>query len=450
MPFNKLVLIETNGKARQDWIPELRNAGFEVIQANNQAAALRLLERARVDAIVSEMSRGCKNCLSLLSHLQIRKLGTPVIFVATMGCFRSGIEAMKAGAADVLEEPVDAEMIVTALRAAVKNIAPATSRVHVPEVLPVAKSTSMKQLLSVVKRVAAYDANILLCGESGAGKEVIAREIHRTSPRNSRPFVPINCALLSESLLENELFGHEKGAFTGANERKIGVFEASDGGTLFLDEVNEIGLACQAKLLRALERKEFRRLGGTNRVKVSSRLIFATNTSLEDQVKARRFREDLYYRIKVLTLTVPPLRSRKEDILPLIQTFLHELGVATGRWVERITPEALAKLVAYSWPGNVRELKNVIESSVLLSDQDILGLRDLPATLHTAGEPRALSFPVGITLGQAERQMILHYLNNFPTKKAAAKALGIGLRTLHFKLKKFAASSGTESSRSEP
>jgi transcriptional regulator with PAS, ATPase and Fis domain len=298
-------------------------------------------------------------------------------------------------------------------------------------------SRSMRELFSLVERVAPYGGNVLICGESGSGKEIIAREIHRLSPRRDHPFVPVNCASVSDELLENELFGHERGAFTGANERKIGVFETANDGTLFLDEINEMGLRSQAKLLRALERKEFRRLGGTKKVRTNLRLISATNVDLEEEVGTRRFREDLYYRIKVVTLIVPPLRERKDDIPYLIQAFLTELERTSGKSNLKITPEASARLQRYPWPGNVRELKNIVESMVLMAEGNTLDVDNLPQNIHSGVNAKEIKFPVGVTMEEAEREIIRRYLEYFPTKKQAAHALRIGLRTLHHKVKKF-------------
>jgi len=257
------------------------------------------------------------------------------------------------------------------------------------------------------------------------------------SPRRNHPFVPVNCASVADELLENELFGHERGAFTGANERKIGVFETANEGTLFLDEINEMGLRSQAKLLRALERKEFRRLGGTKKVRANLRLISATNVNLEDEVGARKFREDLYYRIKVVTLIVPPLRERKDDIPYLINVFLTELERTSGKSNLKITPETLARLQRYPWPGNVRELKNVVESMVLMAEGDTLDADNLPQNIRGGVNAKEIKFPVGVTMEEAEKEIIRRYLEYFPTKKEAAHALRIGLRTLHHKVKKF-------------
>lgn len=296
-------------------------------------------------------------------------------------------------------------------------------------------STLMREVLDLVSRIAPSDANTLLTGESGVGKEIVARAIHQLSPRASHEFVAINCASLSGETLENELFGHEKGAFTSADERKVGVFELADGGTLFLDEVNEMGLACQAKVLRVLERHEFRRLGGIRKIKVDVRLVAATNVDLEEVVRERRFREDLFYRLNVLKIHIPPLRERREAIVPLAQQFLREFYEKYGKRRRVFTDDALTRLIHYDWPGNVRELRNVVESLVLVTKGEQISGRDLPANIRATPTQTEIRLPIGVTLQEAEKEILRRYLEAFPTKKEVAQVLGIGLRTLHAKIK---------------
>jgi DNA-binding NtrC family response regulator len=295
----------------------------------------------------------------------------------------------------------------------------------------------MREVLDLVAQIAPSDASVLLTGESGVGKEVVARAIHQLSPRASRDFVAINCASLSGETLENELFGHEKGAFTSADERKSGVFELADGGTLFLDEVNEMGLACQAKVLRALERHEFRRLGGTRKIKVDVRIIAASNIDIEDAVRTRRFREDLFYRLNVVHIHIPPLRERREAVAPMAQQFLHEFCTKYGKHDRRFADDALTRLSQYPWPGNVRELRNVVESLVLMTKGEQIGLRDLPATIRAVPAATEIHLPIGVTLQEAEKEILRCYLAAFPTKKEVARRLNIGLRTLHAKIKAY-------------
>ena len=300
----------------------------------------------------------------------------------------------------------------------------------------IGRSRAMLELFDTVKRLARHQSTILILGESGTGKELIARALHTLGPRRDGPFVAVNCATLSEPLLESELFGHERGAFTSADRSKEGVMETADGGTLFLDEVNEMGLGCQAKLLRALERREFRRVGGTRKIAVNIHLLAASNADLEALVESRRFRSDLYYRLKVVTLTVPPLRERKDAIPVLAQRFLEDVARQSGLAPKRLTPDALAQLARYRWPGNIRELRNCMESLTLTSTR-ARDRRRRPACrtcakLTVAGEIR---LPVGTRMEDAEREIIRRTVEAYPTLKEAARVLGIGLRTLHTKLK---------------
>ncbi len=291
-------------------------------------------------------------------------------------------------------------------------------------------------MLTRVTKIAPTDAIVLITGESGTGKELVARALHALGPRAPGPFVPVNCATLSEQLLESELFGHEKGAFTGADRPKEGVMETADGGTLFLDEVNEIGLGCQAKLLRALERREFRRVGGTRKIAVDIHLLAACNCNLEELVANGRFRSDLYYRLKVVTLVVPPLRDRKDAIPVLAQRFLDDAARQAALPPKRLTPEALAQLMRYAWPGNIRELRNCMESLTLMSPKAAIDLGDLPPNVRGVSVAE-IRLAIGTRMEDAEREIIRRSLEHYPTVKQTARALGIGLRTLHTKLGKY-------------
>ncbi len=295
----------------------------------------------------------------------------------------------------------------------------------------------MREVLDLVVRIAPSDASVLLTGESGVGKEVVARAIHQLSPRASHEFVAINCASLSGETLENELFGHEKGAFTSADERKVGVFELADSGTLFLDEVNEMGAACQAKVLRALERREFRRLGGTRKIKVDVRLVTAANVDLHEAVRTRRFREDLFYRLNVVHIHIPPLRERREAIALMTQQFLQEFCEKYHKRGRHFTDDVVERFVQYPWPGNVRELRNVIESLVLTTRGEQIGPKDLPANIRAVAPSREIHLPIGVTLQDAEKEILRCYLEIYPTRKEVARVLNIGLRTLHAKIKAY-------------
>jgi len=445
MQGGKILIVEPHQESRESLATALKKAAFEVLEASGQKEALLMVDEDQVAAVITELKLPDGDGFNLLGQFRKNGLDRPVIFVTAFGTMNSAIQAMKMSAADFLVKPVTAKDITNALVSALKKCdrhdeseAPQpSSHSFQAQSIVIDVSLAMRELFSLVQRVAPYDSNILLCGESGSGKEVLAREIHRLSPRGDNPFVPVNCAALPDELLENELFGHERGAFTGANERKIGVFETANEGTLFLDEINDMGLRSQAKLLRSLERKEFRRLGGTKKIRTNLRLISATNVNLENEVRARRFREDLYYRIKVITLNIPPLRERKDGIPFLIKAFLREVQRSSGKSIRKISPDALARLENYPWPGNVRELKNVIESMALMAKGDMLELDDLPQNIRGAQSNQEIRLPVGITMEEAEKEIIRHYLEHFPTKKEAAKALKIGLRTLYHKLKRF-------------
>ncbi len=343
-----------------------------------------------------------------------------------------GIEAMKFDRAD--DTPNAAENPDAVKRPTAVATAPLRTFASVEEI--VSESAAMRNIMATVQRIAPFDASVLLLGESGSGKEVIARALHQLSPRHKREFVPVNCAALSGEILENELFGHERGAFTSANERKIGMLEVADGGTLLLDEINEMSLSVQAKLLRVLERRAFRRLGGTKRVNVDLRILAATNVDLEAEVAARRFRDDLYYRLKVITISIPPLRERREDVPALARQFLHQVG-DHGVKAARFSEPAISRLMSYVWPGNVRELKNVVESMALMANREVIDLRDLPANIRSATSPLEFTIRVGMTMADIEREVFLRYLQSYPTKTSAAQALGIGVRTLHAKVKKY-------------
>lgn len=301
----------------------------------------------------------------------------------------------------------------------------------------VVRSTLMREVLDLVARIAPSDANVLLTGESGVGKEIVARAIHEFGPRGAYDFVPINCSSLSDDTLENELFGHEKGAFTSANERKIGVYESAHKGTLFLDEVNEMGLSCQAKVLRALERREFRRLGGTHKIKADVRLVAAANVDLEAAVQAGRFRHDLFYRLNVVHIPIPPLRARREAVVPLAQQFLAEFCEKYKLSRRTFSQSALAKLTQYAWPGNVRELRNVVESLTLMTKGETIEAKDLPANIRANPIQTEIRLPIGMTWQEAEKEILRSYLEAFPTKKAVAEVLQISLRTLHAKVKAY-------------
>ncbi len=427
-----IVIIEPVRELRETKSRILERAGYKVVGFSTPSTALRSVTRIGAALVLLDLPEDPTKW-EALDLIRSRQSGIPVIVMQTHVRLEDAIEAMKRGAADYLAKSLDPTQLLRSVGSAIASraAAGAPSTPHLIE-----RSEAMHGLMEQVRRVASSSSNILLCGESGVGKEVVARYIHGISPRQTREFVAINCASLSDEILENELFGHERGAFTGANERKRGVFEVADGGTLLLDEVGEVGLRGQAKLLRVIERKEFRRVGGTSKIKVDVRIIGATNADLERAVETHTFREDLYYRLNVINLRIPPLRERSEVIAEMIQQFLREFGASTARRVTQVSPNALAKLVQYEWPGNVRELRNVIESLALTVRGTRIDVADLPPTIREAPPRRELRIAVGVSFSDIERDIFRAYIERYGSKKAAAKALDVPLRTFHAKARR--------------
>jgi two-component system nitrogen regulation response regulator NtrX len=410
----------------------LEREGYTVASVESAGAALKLLARPGVALVLLDLPEDRAHW-GPLDTVTGRHPEIPVVVMQAHGELEDAVEAMRRGAADYLAKSLDPAQLLRSVDRAIRD----RRADSVASTGLIERSPAMHGLMDQVRQVAPSNANVLLCGESGVGKEVVARYIHAASRRRHRDFVAINCASLSDEILENELFGHERGAFTGANETKTGVFEVADGGTLFLDEVGEMGLRCQAKLLRVIERKEFRRVGGTRKIQVDVRLIAATNTDVHEAVAARRFRKDLYYRLNVITFRIPPLRERVEVIPDMIDQFLREFGRQTGRRIREVGPEALAKLVVYEWPGNVRELRNVVESLALTAPGPRIELRDLPATIRETPARQEVRFAVGVSWSEIERQVLRDYMEAYGTKKEAARALDIPLRTFHAKAKRY-------------
>jgi DNA-binding NtrC family response regulator len=368
-----------------------------------------------------------------------------VIMMTRFGSIASAVEAMRCGAYDYLTKPVNlGELEVVVQRALAQREVNAEVR-ELRQRLDfeygfenlIGNSSTMRRIYRTIVQVAASAGTILVRGESGTGKELIARAIHRHSPRQHRPFIALNCAAFSDGLLENELFGHERGAFTGADEQKRGLFELAAGGVLFLDEIGELSLITQAKLLRVLEAREFLRVGGTTPITVDLAIISATNTNIEAAVQQKTFREDLYYRLRVVTIEVPPLRQRTEDIPLLIHAFLEEFNEKHHKAVAGLAAEAMRRLLQYPWPGNVRELRNCLESLVILSSKRTIAAMDLPAYIQPPATANELSIRVGTPLDEIEKEAIRHTLAYTKTKTEAARLLRIGLRTLHRKIRAY-------------
>jgi len=439
-----ILLVEDHTESRASLAYVLEKRGETVHQAANGRAALAAARHEKLHALILDLKLPDMDGLSVLDAVLGEAPGLPAIVVTGFGSIDSAVEAMKRGASDFLTKPIQVDDLLSALDRSIARAGasgavstpPSVASAEMARLGMVGESRAMQELFDTLKRMAPYDSTVLILGESGTGKELIARALHALGSRAAGPFVPINCATLSDQILESELFGHERGAFTSADQAKPGVIETADGGTLFLDEVSEMGLGCQAKLLRAIERREFRRVGGTRKIKVKLRVVAASNVRLEDSVAAGRFRSDLYYRLKVLSLEVPPLRARKEVIPVLAQRLLDELTQGAQLPPKRLAPEALAQLGRYDWPGNVRELRNVMESVALIGPKGTIDAEDLPANVRKVAAG-VIHVTLGTRLDEVERQVIQRTLDSFPTVKESARVLGIGLRTLHSKIRRY-------------
>jgi DNA-binding NtrC family response regulator len=381
----------------------------------------------------------------LLRALQDQLTDLTFILLTAQGTVDSAVEAIKEGAYDYLSKPVDPQRLQILLQKAVERQSTLREVRQLRRQLReqgsfgriIGNSPGIRTVYRVIEQSAPTSASVLIAGESGTGKELIAQTIHEISPRATFPFVAINCAAIPETLLESEIFGHEKGAFTGATDRRTGVFELAHRGTLFLDEIAEMMPATQVKLLRVLQERTFRRLGGRQEISVDVRVIAATNVIPQEAVNSGKLREDLFYRLNVFALDLPPLRERREDIPLLVQSFLNEFNRTNGKAVRGVDQEAMYLMERYPWPGNIRELRNVIERATILADSEFIESKHLPPTLITRGEESlpTMTISPGTTVDEAERRLILLTLDHTRNNKTrAAEILGISLKTLHNKL----------------
>jgi DNA-binding NtrC family response regulator len=421
------ILVAEDDPSMRDLLARiLTDAGHEVFTAEDGLAAIARLKDP-LDVVITDIRMPGADGTQVLAHARRRAPDLPVVVLTAFGSIPGAVDAMRLGAFDYLTKPLpDPQTLRDVVERALAGRPPGATR------SVIAEDPAMQQVVETARRVAQADSSVLLLGDSGTGKEVIARLIHDTSPRQDAPFVAVNCAALAETLLESELFGHEKGAFTGAQSRHEGKFEQADKGTLFLDEVGEMSPALQAKLLRVLQERSFQRVGGEAAISVDVRVVAATNRDLEQMVKEGQFREDLYYRLAVLPILIPPLRDRPKDVIPLAEHFIQLLG--RGR-AERSQPEltssARKALAAHDWPGNVRELQNVLERSLVLSGGGPVDAENLQ--LGASPTPRGEG-----TLKDMERRAIQDALAaEDGNRRKAAKRLGIALRTLQYKIKQY-------------
>ncbi|HXF93920.1 MAG TPA: sigma-54 dependent transcriptional regulator [Nitrospiraceae bacterium] len=441
-----VLVVDDDAEMRELVRDVLAERGHQVTTASDGKEALQRLAEGDYAAVLTDLRMKEMQGIELLGEIRRLYPDTGVILMTAFGSVETAVEAMKHGASDYLVKPVKTDELVRVVERVLREaalrreIARLRREVHKEysfhQIL--GKSKPMQAVFDLIRRVADSPTNVLITGESGTGKELVAKAIHYNSDRRHAPFVPVNCAAIPEALLESELFGHVKGAFTDAKMDKRGLFEEAHTGTLFLDEISELPIMLQAKLLRAIQEREIRRVGATKPIAVDVRIIAATNLNLAEEVRAKRFREDLYYRLNVIEIRLPPLRERREDIPLLVDAFLKKCAEARGKQVQGVSEAALALLVDYAWPGNVRELENVIERAVTLSRGDKIVPEDLPSAIQGArGERRILDEAVERTLSleAMEKEYILRILEKTGGNKyQAAHILGIDRKTLYRKL----------------
>ncbi len=407
---------------------------YEVKVASSGQEALRFFKQERFDLVLTDLKMAGMDGIRLLSDLMQINSSVPVILMTAHGSIESVKEALRSGAFDYLEKPLERAQLLEVIARAVAQMRAVDEEI-------VGVSDAMDRVKKMIVKVAGSASTVLIRGESGTGKERIARAIHKTSPRAAERFQAVNCAAINENLIESELFGHERGAFTGAVSEKKGLFEITDKGTLFLDEIGDLNIGMQAKLLRALQEKEVLRVGGTKPIKVDVRVLAATNRDLEAMVKDKRFREDLYYRLNVIPIYVPPLRERRDDIPVLMDYFLAKHGANFGRLI-KVSPEARRLLMEYSWPGNVRQLESAIERALLLAEGDEITAEDLPVEIRTAVQAEGSGGfklpPEGISFEELERSLLIQAMEQSGWNiTRAAKLLGLSFRTMQYRLDKF-------------
>ncbi len=443
---HRILIVEDEEKLRRVLQLQLQSGGYDVELAGSAEEALRLSDRAEL--VLTDLRLPGMDGLELLALLRRQNALVPVIVMTAFGTIENAVEAMKSGASDFLLKPFSLDHLTTVVEKALEVRALRDENRKLREELGrrydwtnvIGRSGAMQEIFATISRVAPTRATVLLCGESGVGKDLIARAIHYHSPRRERPLVKINCTAIPENLMESELFGYEKGAFTGAAAAKPGKFEQADSGTVFLDEIGDVPPAIQVKLLRVLQEREFERLGSNKTRQIDVRVIAATNADLRAALEEGRFREDLYYRLNVMPINIPPLRERKEDVAFLAEHFVRKLAPETGSAVQGISEAAVAKLLTYHWPGNVRELENVIERSLVLCTRKILEPADIlldsapkarPAAAN--GDPQFL--PDGMTLDDYEQSMIREALRRANGNKSqAARLLGLTRNALRYRL----------------
>ncbi|MFL5365680.1 MAG: sigma-54-dependent transcriptional regulator [Myxococcales bacterium] len=444
----RALVVDDEPSTRELFAELLERWGYHVDQTDDGHGALKLAAELHPDVIISDLVMPKLDGLALTRALREESPDTPVIIITGKGTIDAAVEAVREGVFDFVEKPLDPARLKVILQRALEKkrtehemhvLRRRLGQIDSAGVGIIGASPAMRKVMDLVEKVAPSKASVVITGQSGTGKEMVARAIHQLSPRKDKPFIAINCSAIPAGLMESEMFGHERGAFTGADQRRLGSWELADGGTLFLDEVGEIPIELQAKFLRVLEEERLRRLGGKSEIAVDVRVISATNRDLKEEIKGARFREDLYFRLNVFHIPLAPLKERREDIALLVQHFIDRFSREGGKRVQGVSPQAVKLLQEYAWPGNIRELRNTLERAVILCGPGMIDVEHLPAELATGGgESAYLKLPFGLPLREVEKEYILNTLSRLQNNKArTAQALGISEKTLYNKLYRY-------------
>ncbi len=424
----------------------LRKEGYEVVTANSAEEAIEKLKASFFDVLITDLKMGKMDGMELLTRAKEISPDTASVMMTAFSSIESAVEAMKRGASDYIVKPFLNEEIKLTLRKILEQRKLVTENIALKQQISqkiafkdmVYVSESMNKIIETLEKVIPTKSNILILGESGTGKGLIAEMVHSNSPRRDNPFISINCSAIPEGLLESELFGYKKGAFTGAVADKLGMIAIANNGTLFLDEIGDMPVSLQAKILKVIETGELQPLGDTKKKQVDVRIISATNVDIEQRIKEGRFREDLYWRLNVIEIKIPPLRERKDDVEVIAKHFIQRFNEEHKKNIKGFDNAAMASLIAYSWPGNVREVKNIVERAVVLAEGEYITVDNLPEKIKQKSEQSVETSPLKVYLGDYEKSLLMKvYQNHNKNKEETAKALGIDLATLYRKFKKF-------------
>lgn len=453
-----ILIIDDEKNIREGLSASLELEGYKTVLAENGKIGLQRIAKGDIDLVITDLRMPEVSGEQVLAKVTAETPGVPVIVLTGHGSIDSAVDAMRKGAYDFLTKPLNLDQLTLIVKRALQGRELAIRHEELQAELQskksfesiIGNSPEMQRIFQMVRRAADSKASVLITGESGVGKELIANALHNLSSRKDAPMIKVHCAALSENLLESELFGHEKGAFTGAVSRKRGRFELAHGGTIFLDEIGEIDQNTQIKILRVLQDKRFERVGGEETIEVDVRVLAATNRDLEKEIAEGGFREDLYYRLNVVHIHVPPLRERKDDIPLMVKSFLQEFAKENGKDIQGIDAAARSALYKFDWPGNIRQLRNCIESAVVMCGSKNITLDDLPPTVRGSSDLNTIPIPAGITMNEAEKIIIQQNLViNKGNKSKTADVLGIGRKTLHRKLEEYGIGDEKESESEE-